>query len=303
MGVCVHARSCRNLIGGYLCDCLPGWAVPNCDVRNSSCQGLCLNGGHCEDSVSGSHCLCVPGFSGKHCQTGPSPCDSTPCQHGGQCVDKEGRAELCSCPMGYSGTYCEMVVDLCNPNPCQQGVPCQSADGGYTCACPEGYYGNECTSLKDPCHGQHCPGAMSDPGHGVVNLYMVLVGMSALVTACGCAACALLLSRLHRRRKKTQGGPREEGINNQREFVTLVRNLDRPAPLLPPLTPNTTVHTPVPVPRFCEEIELTLPPSPAPSHPSPALKPLNHAPKQDISNREREKLNRFHYSDKQELEV
>uniref|UniRef100_A0A4W5JXN3 EGF-like domain-containing protein n=1 Tax=Hucho hucho TaxID=62062 RepID=A0A4W5JXN3_9TELE len=102
MGVCVHARSCRNLIGGYLCDCLPGWAGPNCDIRNSSCQGLCLNGGHCEDSVSGSRCLCVPGFSGKHCQTGPSPCDSTPCQHGGQCVDKEGRA-LCSCPMGYSG--------------------------------------------------------------------------------------------------------------------------------------------------------------------------------------------------------
>lgn len=143
--MCVHARSCRNLIGGYLCDCLPGWAGPNCDISeyevedgarwscvcvcmcvcasvrvrvpiciylcsvgNSSCQGLCLNGGRCEDSVSGSHCLCVPGFSGKHCQTGPSPCDSTPCQHGGQCVDKEGRAELCSCPMGYSGTYCEV---------------------------------------------------------------------------------------------------------------------------------------------------------------------------------------------------
>lgn len=32
MGVCVHARSCRNLIGGYLCDCLPGWAGQNCDI-------------------------------------------------------------------------------------------------------------------------------------------------------------------------------------------------------------------------------------------------------------------------------
>lgn len=30
--ICVHARSCRNLIGGYLCDCLPGWTGPNCDV-------------------------------------------------------------------------------------------------------------------------------------------------------------------------------------------------------------------------------------------------------------------------------
>lgn len=33
MSICVHARSCRNLIGGYLCDCLPGWMGPNCDIR------------------------------------------------------------------------------------------------------------------------------------------------------------------------------------------------------------------------------------------------------------------------------
>lgn len=32
MSICVHARSCRNLIGGYLCDCLPGWTGPNCDI-------------------------------------------------------------------------------------------------------------------------------------------------------------------------------------------------------------------------------------------------------------------------------
>ncbi|KAL0972901.1 hypothetical protein UPYG_G00196220 [Umbra pygmaea] len=304
-GVCIHVRTCRNLIGGYLCDCLPGWTGPSCDIRNSSCQGLCLNGGRCEDAVSESRCLCLPGFSGKHCQKGPSLCDSAPCQHGGQCVENEGSGMLCSCPMGYSGTFCEVVVNLCNPNPCQQGVTCQVTEGGYMCACPEGYYGNECLSIKDPCHGQHCPaGAMSDPGVGGVSLYMVLVGVVALVLACGCTACALLLSRLHQRRRKTQGGPQGgEAANNQREFVTLIRNLENPAHFLPPPTPPTSSHTPAPVQRCYEEIELTLPPSPAPSHPSPALKPSNHAPKQDISNLEREKLNRFHYSANQELEV
>lgn len=30
--ICVHARSCRNLIGGYLCDCLPGWMGQKCDI-------------------------------------------------------------------------------------------------------------------------------------------------------------------------------------------------------------------------------------------------------------------------------
>lgn len=34
--ICVHARSCRNLIGGYLCDCLPGWMGPKCDISECS---------------------------------------------------------------------------------------------------------------------------------------------------------------------------------------------------------------------------------------------------------------------------
>lgn len=146
-------------------------------------------------------------------------------------------------------------------------------------------------------------GAMSDTTHGGVSFYIILVGVLALVTVCGCTACAFILSHLHRKRKKQQAVPQEEGINNQREFVNLIRNVDRPVPLLPPaVAPLAPPPAPAPVSRCYEEIELTLPPSPAPSHPSPALKPA-HAPKLDISNREREKLNRFHYTDGQELEA
>lgn len=297
-GLCVNARGCRNLIGGYLCECLPGWTGPNCDIANSSCQGRCLNGGHCEESLSGFQCHCLQGFSGKYCQNGPSACDSTPCLHGGQCVEEEGGAMLCHCSLGYTGPRCEVMVDLCNPNPCHQGVPCRSTEGGYLCACPEGYHGNECMSLKDPCHGQQCPGAMSDPAGGGVSVYMVLVGVLVLLATGVCVGCVVLLSRLCRQRRKQQlqrAGP-DEGINNQREFVTLIRNLDRSAPLPPPRPTS-------PAPCCCEEIELTLPPAPVCSSiPDPALKPA-HTPKTDISNREREKLNRFHYPDNQELEV
>ncbi|XP_060902825.1 protein jagged-1b isoform X1 [Labrus mixtus] len=304
MSICVHAQSCRNLIGGYLCVCLPGWTGANCDIRNSSCQGLCLNGGQCEDHVSGSTCSCPPGFSGKYCQSLPNACDSAPCLHGGQCVEKDGRTITCNCPLGYSGTFCEIPLDLCNPNPCQQGASCHSIEGRYMCACPEGYYGNECMSLKSPCIGQNCPGAMSDTTHSGISFYIILVGVLALVTVCGCAACAFILSHLHRKRKKEQAVPQEEGINNQREFVNLIRNVDRPTPLLPPAVPpsHPTAPAPAPATRCYEEIELTLPPSPAPSHPSPALKPA-HVPKLDISNREREKLNRFHHTDNQEVEA
>lgn len=29
---CVNANSCRNLIGGYFCECVPGWTGQNCDI-------------------------------------------------------------------------------------------------------------------------------------------------------------------------------------------------------------------------------------------------------------------------------
>lgn len=156
--------------------------------------------------------------------------------------------------------------------------------------------------IKSNLSASMCAGAMSDMTNGGVSFYMILVGVIALVMVCGCAVCAFILSRLHQKRKKQQAVPQEEGINNQREFVNLIRNVDRPVPLMPSAAPLAHPPATAPVSRCYEEIELTLPPSPAPSHPSPALKPA-HAPKLDISNREREKLNRFHYTDNQELEV
>lgn len=218
-------------------------------------------------------------------------------------------------------------MDLCNPNPCQQGAPCHIVEGRYVCSCPEGYYGSECVSFKKPCIGQHCPGnqtdiklkislkpcltsisasmsagAMSDTTHRGVSFYIILVGILALVTVCGCGACTFIFSHLHQKWKKQQAVPQEEGINNQREFVNLIRNVDRPVAVMPPDAPLTQPPAPAPISRCYEEIELTLPPSPAPSQNSPALKPA-HVPKMDISNREREKLNRFQYTDNQELEA
>ncbi|XP_028321411.1 protein jagged-1b isoform X2 [Gouania willdenowi] len=303
MNICDHARSCRNLIGGYLCDCLPGWTGTNCDIRNSSCQGLCLNGGRCEDLPSDSKCVCPPGFSGKYCQTILSLCESTPCLHGGHCVEEDGRNVTCNCLPGYSGFFCENIpLDPCSPNPCLQGEQCHSTEGRYMCGCPDGYYGDKCISLRNPCIGPHCPGSMSNTSTGSISFYMILVGILAFLTLCGCVTCILVLSHFHRKRIKQPTVPQEEGINNQREYVNLIRNVDPAMPPPPPVSPVTSHPASSPGSHCYEEIELTLPPSLPPPHPSPALKPA-HPPKIDISNREREKLNRFHQTDNQDLEV
>lgn len=125
---------------------------------------------------------------------------------------------------------------------------------------------------------------------------MALLGVLAVLVAVGCSACALLLSRLHRRRRTKQPST-DTAINNQRHFCTLIRNLDHGEVLL--AHGGHSQAQAVPSALQPEEIELTLPPSPAPS---PALKPTP-GPKLDICNREREKLNRFHHADSQELEA
>lgn len=44
---CANANSCRNLIGGYFCECLPGWTGQNCDISECwRCGGCaCVWGG------------------------------------------------------------------------------------------------------------------------------------------------------------------------------------------------------------------------------------------------------------------
>lgn len=54
MSVCVHARSCRNLIGGYLCDCLPGWTGPNCDISEYERRMKGVQEGRRDSPVAGS---------------------------------------------------------------------------------------------------------------------------------------------------------------------------------------------------------------------------------------------------------
>ncbi|KAJ8285050.1 hypothetical protein COCON_G00039000 [Conger conger] len=152
---CVNANSCRNLIGGYFCNCMPGWTGQNCDINVNECQGQCLNGGTCRDLVNGYRCVCAPGFAGEHCERDVDECASAPCLNGGRCLDQVNGFQ-CLCLAGFSGNLCQLDIDYCEPNPCQNVAQCFNLATDYFCKCPEDYEGKNCSHLKDHCRTTPC---------------------------------------------------------------------------------------------------------------------------------------------------
>ena len=97
----------------------------------------CQFGGNCTDLINGYNCTCSDGYMGVLCETGLfiystannvsfksnvyvensrgltyvlgieiDECTSTPCMHGGACVDLINEYN-CTCLDGYMGTHCE----------------------------------------------------------------------------------------------------------------------------------------------------------------------------------------------------
>ncbi|XP_036379621.1 protein jagged-1-like [Megalops cyprinoides] len=283
---CKNGGTCANTEPNeYQCVCQEGFHGRNCDIVEHACQSApCANGGACMENSSGFSCVCTDGWTGHTCASAVLQCSSSPCAHGATCRELLLGFE-CLCPHGWAGRTCQLDINECEVGLCVNALTCRNLIGGYSCDCAPGWMGQKCDIS-----------AMFSPGGGS-SVHVVLVGVLVLVVAGGLAGLVLLLSRLctQHRKQQLQGPAGDQGSNNQRDCVTLIRNLDRALPLLPP-------HSASPIPCCYEEIELTLPPTPTAAASGPSLKPA-HIPKLDLSNREREKLNRIHYPEGQELEV
>ena len=76
-------------------------AFIHCFHISNLCQNKCLNNGTCIINAEDKResCLCSSAFSGDRCQINVDECSSSPCLHGGLCIDGLGEF-ICSCPEG-----------------------------------------------------------------------------------------------------------------------------------------------------------------------------------------------------------
>lgn len=89
-------------------------AFIHCFHISNLCQNKCLNNGTCIINAEDKResCLCSSAFSGDRCQINIDECSSSPCRHGGLCIDGLGEF-ICSCPEGM--TYSLFIIALLLP--------------------------------------------------------------------------------------------------------------------------------------------------------------------------------------------
>ncbi|CAF4268093.1 unnamed protein product [Rotaria socialis] len=133
----------------------------SCFHISNLCQNKCLNNGTCiiNSEDKRESCLCSKAFSGDRCQVNIDECSSSPCRHGGLCIDGLGEF-ICSCPEGYEGRFCEIPIDPCYHNPCENQGTCIRTgyhNDKFRCVCPTNYSGRLCQIyIKDYCASSPC---------------------------------------------------------------------------------------------------------------------------------------------------
>ncbi|XP_038271542.1 sushi, nidogen and EGF-like domain-containing protein 1 isoform X2 [Dermochelys coriacea] len=162
MKECQNGGQCQVANKTAVCVCQAGYTGDSCEIDPSPCEDRsCRNRQTCNYIRPGRYiCTCSPGYYGNNCQYGgprmPSACLSSPCQHGGNCLETE-QGYVCECPEGYTGTDCRnKLSEDCE---CRNGGKC--LDGNFTiCQCPPGYFGLLCEFevTTTPCNmNTQCP--------------------------------------------------------------------------------------------------------------------------------------------------
>lgn len=84
---------------------MPGTKGKYCEVNEDDCyENACYHGGVCKDGIGGYVCECPPGYVGHQCEGDVNECLSSPCHSEGteQCIQKVNDYK-CVCRAGYTG--------------------------------------------------------------------------------------------------------------------------------------------------------------------------------------------------------
>ncbi|XP_017769468.1 PREDICTED: fat-like cadherin-related tumor suppressor homolog isoform X4 [Nicrophorus vespilloides] len=140
---CMNGGTCKEIIGGFECQCHERYKGTLCELDTDPCASApCLYGGKCTATIGGDYtCDCIFRMTGKRCEYGRY-CAPNPCKNGGVCEEGD-EGPLCKC-RAFTGEFCEFDLDECLSSPCLNGGKCVNNIGSFHCICPQNTSGSYC---------------------------------------------------------------------------------------------------------------------------------------------------------------
>lgn len=150
---CFNNFTCVDKTASFECNCPSDtYTKPLCEDKNE-CElspTTCPIDRICKNTIGGYQCDCLPGWTGNDCKTSVDDCAENNCTpaHLDRCIDRH-RNFTCQCFGRWTGRLCNKKnMSLEDPCGCEEGACYKTEDGSKECKCNPEYKGDKCTVFK-----------------------------------------------------------------------------------------------------------------------------------------------------------